>query len=181
MESLLGGGHQQNLQRKSPAAIWKYEWHLLTAFWLRECTHLDICLNIGRWDDRCFATRSQNSVWTSSKNIINTEWKCVFCEWLFGSLCISDDALNLAGVLRQTWICAKPVVKKHERKRQSDRDGEAVHLCEVLTDGDGLTSRVRLRSRASLGLSVPSRCTQKYQRERTISAAFFQWLLRSHS
>lgn len=47
-----------------------------------------------------------------------------------------------------------------------------MHLCEVLTDGDGLTSRVRLRSRASLGLSVPSRCTQKYQRERKLQLLF---------
>lgn len=37
---------------------------------------------------------------------------------------------------------------------------------------DGLTSRVRLRSRASLGLSVPSRCTQKYQREGKLQLLF---------
>lgn len=47
-----------------------------------------------------------------------------------------------------------------------------MHLCEVLTDGDGLTSRVRLRSRASLGLSVPSRCTQKYQTGRKLQLLF---------
>lgn len=62
--------------------------------------------------------------------------------------------------------------EKTQRTRESDRDREAMHLCEVLTDGDGLTSRIRLRSRASLGLSVPSRCTQIYQRGRKLQLRF---------